>query len=220
VSPTTAPATSPVLRWTLPKVKLDTGNPDVGGPDIVDGKASFTAYEQDDGTEPLVQPSTSRRTRPSVVLDIQVRGANKLRAMADQLRKADKEYLGRQLARAIKRAAEPTLKDLRESARNIHTSGVRKPGARHPFVAVMPPKGTRAKIADSITASVSVMSEKPARAVQDRPRPTGREPNMPRKFDQGRVPPPGDGQPRRMGVAALGSVVLRADPPQPEDVPG
>lgn len=45
----------PVLRWTLPKVKLDTGNPDVGGPDIVDGKASFTAYEQDDGLNPLCQ---------------------------------------------------------------------------------------------------------------------------------------------------------------------
>jgi hypothetical protein len=117
------------------------------------------------------------------MLDIQIRGASKLRAMADQLRKADKEYLGRQLNKAIRRAAEPTLRDVQESARNIDTSGVRKPGARHRFMVAMPPKGTRAKIADSITFTVSVLSDNPR--VQFR---TGRGlpaelKNMPRRFD-------------------------------------
>jgi hypothetical protein len=45
----------PVIRVIYPKVKFDSGNPDVGGPDIVDGKVSFTAYEQDDGLNPLCQ---------------------------------------------------------------------------------------------------------------------------------------------------------------------
>jgi hypothetical protein len=45
----------PVLRVTYPFVKFDTGNPDVGGPDIVDGKVSFTAYEDNTGANPLVQ---------------------------------------------------------------------------------------------------------------------------------------------------------------------
>jgi hypothetical protein len=118
------------------------------------------------------------------VLDIQVRGANKLRAMADQLRKADKEYLGRQLTRAIKRAAEPTLKDLRESARNIHTTGVRKPGARRPFTAVMPPKGIRAKVADSITANVTISENPRVQFKTGRGLPAELK-NMPRNFDVG-----------------------------------
>lgn len=45
----------PVVRCTYPRVKFDTGSPDVGGPDVVDGKVSFTAYEQDDGLNPMVQ---------------------------------------------------------------------------------------------------------------------------------------------------------------------
>lgn len=117
------------------------------------------------------------------MLDIQIKGAHKLREMADLLRAADKK-LGRQLTRAIKRAADPTVKDLQEAARGIRTSGVRKPGSRHPFLKEMPPKGTRAKIADSITSVVSVMSDNPR--VQFR---TGRGLSadlkpMPRKFDE------------------------------------
>jgi hypothetical protein len=117
------------------------------------------------------------------MLDIQIDGANKLREMAIQLRRADKEHLGKELGKAIKRAAEPTLHDLRDAARAIKTSGVRKAGAKHPFVKVMPAKGTRAKIAESVTANVSVLAENPR--VQFR---TGRglPPElkvMPRKFD-------------------------------------
>ena len=119
------------------------------------------------------------------MLDIQIKGAHKLREMADQLRRADRTELGRQLARAIRRAAEPTVKDLREAARGIRTSGERKPGARRRFVMPVPPKGTRAKIADSITFTVLVLGDNPR--VQFR---TGRglPPNlkaMPRKFDDG-----------------------------------
>jgi hypothetical protein len=45
----------PVVRVIYPKAKFDTGTPEVGGPDIVDGKISFTAYEEDGGTYPLIQ---------------------------------------------------------------------------------------------------------------------------------------------------------------------
>ena len=118
-----------------------------------------------------------------MALDIQIKGANKLREMAIQLRKADKEYLGRELNKAIKNAAQPTLEDLREAARTIRTEGVRRAGSRHPFVKVMPPKGTRDKIAESVNFRVSVLADNPR--VQFR---TGRGlpenlAAMPRKFD-------------------------------------
>lgn len=45
----------PVIRATLPKVKFDTGTPETNGPDIVDDKISWTAYEEDTGTHPLAQ---------------------------------------------------------------------------------------------------------------------------------------------------------------------
>jgi hypothetical protein len=118
------------------------------------------------------------------MLDIQLKGANNLREMAIQLRKADREDLGKGLNRAIKNAAEPTLKDIRESAERLNTRGIRKPGARRPFVKVMPPKGLRRKIAESVTATVSVLAENPR--VQFR---TGRGlpaelANMPRNLDK------------------------------------
>lgn len=118
------------------------------------------------------------------MLDLRIKGANDLRHMADLLRKAHREDLGRGLVKAMKRAAEPTLEDLRAAARGIHTTGVRKPGAKHPFVRVMPAKGTRAKIAESITARVSLFAEDPR--VQFR---TGRGlpeglRSMPRRFDE------------------------------------
>jgi hypothetical protein len=45
----------PVLRVTYPKVKFDTGAPSIGGPDVLDNNMSFTAYEEDAGTHPLIQ---------------------------------------------------------------------------------------------------------------------------------------------------------------------
>lgn len=96
-----------------------------------------------------------------MALDIQIKGAEKLRRMADRLRLAHKEVLGRELNTAIKAAAGPTLKDIRASAESLTTTGVRKPGARHPFVKVMPPKGLRHKVAESVEAQVSVLSENP-----------------------------------------------------------
>lgn len=45
----------PVLRTTVPKAKFDTGTPEAGGPDIVDDKVQWTAYEDDGGVHPLIQ---------------------------------------------------------------------------------------------------------------------------------------------------------------------
>jgi hypothetical protein len=117
------------------------------------------------------------------MLDIQVKGANNLREMAIQLRKADREDLGKELTKAVKRAAEPTLRDVRDSAKGINTTGVRKPGAKRPFVRVMPAKGTRAKIAGEVNFAVSVLAENPRvqfRAGRGLPADLKA---MPRKFD-------------------------------------
>jgi Phage tail tube protein len=45
----------PTVRVTYPRAKLDTGTMETNGPDIVDDRISFTAYEDDAGTHPLVQ---------------------------------------------------------------------------------------------------------------------------------------------------------------------
>lgn len=45
----------PVLRATYPAVKFEPANPETNGADIIDGKVSFTAYENDAGTNPLIQ---------------------------------------------------------------------------------------------------------------------------------------------------------------------
>lgn len=119
------------------------------------------------------------------MLDLRIEGANKLREMALQLRKADKEFLGRRLGEAIRRAAEPALEDFRQAARNIHTTGERKPGARHRFTRVVAAKGTREKIAASITARVSLFSDNPRvqfRTGQGLPASIAM---MPQKFERG-----------------------------------
>lgn len=46
---------APTLRITYPAVKFESAAPSAGGPDMVDGKASFTAYEDDSGDHPLIQ---------------------------------------------------------------------------------------------------------------------------------------------------------------------
>jgi hypothetical protein len=43
------------LTVTVPQFKLDSGSPEIGGPDIVDGKVQGTAYEDDAGLNPLLQ---------------------------------------------------------------------------------------------------------------------------------------------------------------------
>lgn len=123
-----------------------------------------------------------------MALDIQVRGADQLKAMADALRKADREDLRRGLDRAIRKAAKPTVQSVKDAAEKIETKGVRKPGAKRPFVAAMASKGTRKKIAEAVSATVSTAGEDPRVSFQVR---SARLPetlkNMPRKFDSGDV---------------------------------
>lgn len=45
----------PVLRVTYPQVKLLTGSPSLGGPDIIPGQTNFRAYGDPAGTHPAVQ---------------------------------------------------------------------------------------------------------------------------------------------------------------------
>lgn len=44
----------PTIRVTYPIVKL-TGTPEIGGPDIIDDKTTFTAFLDNSGTHPLMQ---------------------------------------------------------------------------------------------------------------------------------------------------------------------
>src|SRR5262245_47612311 len=57
--------------------------------------------------------------------DVRIEGAEKLRRMARQLREADRTGLQRELNRAVRRAAEPTVRDIQKSAREIVTKGIR-----------------------------------------------------------------------------------------------
>lgn len=122
------------------------------------------------------------------MLDVQVKGAEKLRAVAKALREADKVGLKRKLGAAIRRAAEPTVEAVKESARGISTHGFRKPGSLHPFDRPVAPKGTRRKIADAVVADVRVDEENPRVSFSVR---GARLPlelkNMPRKFDSGQI---------------------------------
>jgi CelD/BcsL family acetyltransferase involved in cellulose biosynthesis len=121
-----------------------------------------------------------------VSVDIKVRGAEKLRLMAKQLREADRVDLLRGMQKAIKAAAKPTLAAVQESARDISTKGIRKPGARHPFSGPTAPKGTRAKIAGAVVADVRLTGDEPRvrfRVAASR-LPTNIR-ALPRKFDDG-----------------------------------
>lgn len=122
-----------------------------------------------------------------MVLEIQARGSESLRRMADALRKADREDLRRGLDRAIRRAAQPTLRDIQESAKSIKTRGQRKPGAKRPFRGSVRPHNTRAQIADAVAATVSTAGEDPRVRFQVR---ESQLPEvlrgMPRKFDSGK----------------------------------
>jgi hypothetical protein len=117
------------------------------------------------------------------MLDVRIKGANDLRHMADLLRIAHREDLGRRLGKAVKTAGETTLSDLKKSAENIHTRGIRKPDAKHPFIHAVPPKGTRRRIAGSAEIRVSVLSDNPrvqfriGRGLEDLA-------NLPRRLDE------------------------------------
>jgi hypothetical protein len=123
-----------------------------------------------------------------LALEVQIRGANQLKAMADALRKADREDLRRGLDRAIRKASKPTVQAIKESAEHINTRGIRKPGAKRRFTGTAPAKGTRKKIAEAVGATVSTAGENPRVSFQVR---SARLPetlkNMPRKFDSGDV---------------------------------
>jgi hypothetical protein len=149
------------------------------------------------------------------LLQVKVDGANKLRAMADALRKADREDLRKGMDRAIRKAAKPTVEAIREGARNIQTTGFLKPpsqfvnlettaltkrqqraeqvehssgltGLVHRFNAELPKHHTREAIAKAVTADVSTAGENARVSFRVR---ESRLPKvlsgMPRKFDSG-----------------------------------
>jgi hypothetical protein len=121
-------------------------------------------------------------------LDLKVEGANKLRAMADALRKASREDLRKGLDRAIRKAARPTVEAVKEGARDIKTTGYPRPPSekRRPFTAIVERKHTREKIAKAVSATVSTAGEdaRVSFRVRDSLLPENLK-GMPRKFDSG-----------------------------------
>jgi hypothetical protein len=123
----------------------------------------------------------------SLAVDLTIRGAGKLRDVARALREADRKDLERGLRKAIREAAKPTLEAIQRSARDIKTQGVRKPGAKRPFVDVFDAKGTRKRIADAVVADVRTTGEDPRvrfRVAESKLAPDIKQ--MPRKFDEGK----------------------------------
>jgi hypothetical protein len=117
-------------------------------------------------------------------IDLTIKGAEKLRAMAVALRAADKA-LPRKLRRAINDAAQPTLRNLRQAARDIRTRGEPKPGRKHAFRGPSTPKGLREKIANAIVIDVKLGDDPKVAFRVDTSKLPENIQVMPRKFDQG-----------------------------------
>lgn len=94
-----------------------------------------------------------------MALEIQIRGADRLDETVDRLRQANRTDLLRAMDRGIRKRTKPTVRDIKESAENITTRGIRKPGAKRPYLAGSPSRGTRKKIAGAVSAVVSTAGE-------------------------------------------------------------
>lgn len=130
------------------------------------------------------------------MIDFKVQGSEDLRRMARALRLADTGGgMARDLQKAMKLSADPMKRSVQKAAEGIHTTGHRKPGAKHPFDKVLPPKGTRKKIAGAVTVDAKVSEDDPRlsiRVASAKLPPTLK--NMPQRFDRGvpwRHPIPG-----------------------------
>jgi hypothetical protein len=121
------------------------------------------------------------------MLDIQVQGAEDLRRMATALRRADRTDLARNLNKGMRRAADPMKRAVQDSAEGIHTTGFRKPGAKHPYEREATAKGTRKAIAEAVTVDVRVSEDDPRLRIQvQESKLPARLKGMPRKFDAGK----------------------------------
>lgn len=95
------------------------------------------------------------------MITAQVHGSEELRHVARLLRQADKVGLKRKLGKAIKQAGDPTLRAVKESALGIQTKGIRRPGAKHPFLATVGSKGTRAAMANATVLESRINEDNP-----------------------------------------------------------
>lgn len=80
-----------------------------------------------------------------MALRASVIGGRQLRDVAKALREAGRTDLQRQVSKAVKAQAEPTLKDLRQSARTASVRGHRAGGT--PFTHAVTPKHLRERMA-------------------------------------------------------------------------
>ncbi len=122
-----------------------------------------------------------------MALTITVRGAYKLRALAVRLDAyGDGRKLRVKLGKALRKAAEPTVRDVRQAARDIRTTGLPKADRRHAFRGAGGAGGIRERIANAVTLEVKVSQADPL--VRFRVN-SGKLPAvdavMPRKFDDG-----------------------------------
>lgn len=118
-----------------------------------------------------------------MALEVQIRGANRLDETVDRLRRANRTDLLRAMDRGIRKRAKPTVRDIKESAEHINTRGIRKPGAKRPYLAGSSSKGTRKKIAAAVSAVVSTSGEESKVAFRESLTRAGLG-NLPRRLDE------------------------------------
>ena len=94
------------------------------------------------------------------MLRIQFHGAGEIRQMARRLEEAP-DHLRQNLARSLRNAAQPTLRDMK---RNIETNPIRgfRTGSRHRFARPSSPKGLRRRIAAATEMRLNVGSDNPS----------------------------------------------------------
>ncbi len=96
------------------------------------------------------------------MIEAKVEGAEDLRRVARALRRADRSDLSRQLTRAIRTAARPTVDDVRRTVRALPIQGFPYPGRKRAFHGFTPaPHALRESIAESVTTRISVSEDNP-----------------------------------------------------------
>jgi hypothetical protein len=120
----------------------------------------------------------------SIIVKTSIIGGIKLRETAKVLRTAAREDLVRNLRKAIKKAGDPALQDLRAAARAIKVQGFETP-ARRKFRGVGGSTGLRNRIADATNIEVSATQRGARVSFHTSSAKLGSAGVLPRKFDSG-----------------------------------
>lgn len=118
------------------------------------------------------------------MVSAKIRGGEQLRRTARALREAERTDLRREMTAAIRKAGQQTINDLKHEIESLPMRGFPKPGARRPYLAPTPRRGTRRKISNAVRLIVKTAGNNPAVTLTvDSSRLPQDIRNLPRKFD-------------------------------------